>query len=140
MNQVRMGRISQEIKKAVSHAISFEMHDPAIDDMTSVSDVSISNDLSYANVYISVMGTQWDKRQTLEALDKASGFLKSRIAEKVKIRQIPELRFHIDESIERGMYMDDLIAKTMEVDRRNQQDRGDLDENGNLIIRDEEDE
>ena len=128
MDNIRLARISQELKKVLSHAISFDLNDPKISAMTSVSDIRVSNDLSYADIYISVMGTEWDKKQTLEGLDKATGYLKNIIAKEVKIRLIPELRFHLDNSIEYGLYMDKLIRETLEKDRLNAQKREDCEE------------
>lgn len=130
MNHRRMGRISQEIKKCLSHAIIYDMKDPRIAPMTSVTDVTISSDLSYCDAFISVMGKEWDKKQTIEGLEAASGFLKNQLASKVDLRQIPEIRFHLDESIERGMKMDALIDQVIQKDRENQRARGDLEQEG----------
>ena len=124
MNEKRLGRISQEVKKALSEAIFFELKDPKISTVLTLSEVRVSNDLSYTDVYVSVMGSDWDQRQTLEGLENAQGFLKNYLAHHVKIRQIPELRFHLDDSIEHGMYMDKLIAETMRKDEENQDARG----------------
>ena len=130
MNHKRMGRISQEIKKVLSHAIIYEMKDPRIAPMTSVTDVTVSSDLSYCDAFISVMGKEWDKKQTIEGLEAAAGFLKNQMATKLDLRQIPELRFHLDESIERGMKMDALIDRVIQKDRESQMARGDLDREG----------
>lgn len=116
MNEKRLGRISQEVKKALSEAVFFALKDPKIASVLTLSEVRVSSDLSYADIYVSVMGSDWDKRQTLEGLSNAEGFLKNYLAHHVKLRQIPELRFHLDDSIEHGMYMDKLIADTMRKD------------------------
>lgn len=116
MNEKRLGRISQEVKKALSEAVFFALKDPKIASVLTLSEVRVSSDLSYADIYVSVMGSDWDKRQTLEGLSNAEGFLKNYLAHHVKLRQIPELRFHSDDSIEHGMYMDKLIADTMRKD------------------------
>lgn len=116
MNEKRLGRISQEVKKALSEAVFFALKDPKIASVLTLSEVRVSSDLSYADIYVSVMGSDWDKRQTLEGLSNAEGFLKNYLAHNVKLRQIPELRFHPDDSIEHGMYMDKLIADTMRKD------------------------
>ena len=116
MNEKRLGRVSQEVKKALSEAVFFALKDPKIASVLTLSEVRVSSDLSYADIYVSVMGSDWDKRQTLEGLNNAEGFLKNYLAHHVKLRQIPELRFHPDDSIEHGMYMDKLIADTMRKD------------------------
>lgn len=119
MDNIRIGRISQEVKKVISKAISFDLKDPKVSDKTSVTDVKVSNDLSYADIYVTVMGTEWDKNQTIDGLENAEGYLKNSIATGMNIRQIPELRFHLDESIEYGMYMDKLIEETIAKDEKN---------------------
>lgn len=125
MNEKRVGRISQEVKKALSQAIFFELKDPKIAEVLTLSEAKVSNDLSYADIYVSVMGSEWEQRQTLEGLDQARGFIKRYLAQHVKLRQVPELRFHLDSSIEHGMYMDKLIAETLKKDAENQAARGD---------------
>lgn len=127
MNEKRLGRISQEVKKALSEAIFFALKDPKIASVLTLSEVRVSNDLSYADIYVSVMGSDWDKRQTIEGLRNAEGFLKNYLAHHVKLRQIPELRFHLDDSIEHGMYMDKLIADTLRKDEESRAARGDTD-------------
>ena len=127
MNEKRLGRISQEVKKALSEAIFFALKDPKIASVLTLSEVCVSNDLSYADIYVSVMGSDWDKRQTIEGLRNAEGFLKNYLAHHVKLRQIPELRFHLDDSIEHGMYMDKLIADTLRKDEESRAARGDAD-------------
>ncbi|MDD7593611.1 MAG: 30S ribosome-binding factor RbfA [Peptoniphilaceae bacterium] len=124
MNEKRVGRISQEVKKALSEAIFFELKDPKIAEVLTVSEVRVSSDLSYADVYVSVMGTDWEQRQTLEGLEQARGFMKNYLARHVKLRQVPELRFHLDGSIAHGMYMDQLIAETLAKDDASRRARG----------------
>lgn len=127
MKEKRLGRISQEVKKALSEAIFFTLKDPKIASVLTLSEVRVSNDLSYADIYVSVMGSEWDKRQTMEGLCNAEGFLKNYLATHVKLRQIPELRFHLDDSIEHGMYMDKLIADTLRQDDESRAARGETD-------------
>lgn len=125
MNLRRMGRIAQEIKKVIAYDVSFVLNDPKISDRTSVTDVTISSDLSYCDIYVSVLGTEWEKKQSLEGLEGAKGFLKNELSQKIMLRQIPELRFHLDESIERGMKMDELISQVIAKDDESRRLRGD---------------
>lgn len=128
MNDKRIRRISQEIKKIVSTTINQDIEDPKVSKMTSISDVKVSSDLSYADIYISVLGTMWEKGQTMEGLENAKGFIKKSLASELKIRQIPEIRFHLDETIERAMYMDELIKNALESDRRIQEEANRLED------------
>ena len=86
--------------------------------MVSVTDVEVTNDLSYADVYISVLGDEKKKDDVMEALDQATGYIKILIGERMRLRTMPEFRFKFDESIERGAYMDKLIAETIAKDKK----------------------
>ncbi len=103
----RIRRISEEVKKAISVMLINGIKDPRITSMISVTDVEVTNDLRYAFVYISILGG--DKEESLEGLNSARGYIRREVGRQVKIRYAPEIIFKIDDSIERGMYMDELI-------------------------------
>ncbi len=106
----RSGRLGEEIRKIISSLIiRGELKDPDINPMTSVTAVDVSSDGSYATVYLSVMGTDEDKKATLKALKRASGFIRNNIGKAVKIRHIPELSFKIDTALEYGMHISGII-------------------------------
>lgn len=120
MNKKRTARISSEVKREISKIIANDLNDPrlTIDAMVSVTDVEVTNDLSYADVYISVLGNEKNKDDVMEALDQATGYIKILIGERMRLRTMPEFRFKFDESIERGAYMDKLIAETIAKDKK----------------------
>ena len=120
MNKKRTARISSEVKREVSKIIANDLNDPrlSMDAMVSVTDVEVTNDLSYADVYISVLGDDKNKEDVMEALDQATGYIKILIGERMRLRTMPEFRFKFDESIERGAYMDKLIAETIAKDKK----------------------
>lgn len=103
----RIRRISEEVKKAISVMLINGIKDPRITSMISVTDVEVTNDLRYAFVYISILGG--DKEESLEGLNSARGYIRREVGRQVKLRYAPEVIFKIDDSIERGMYMDELI-------------------------------
>lgn len=109
MNSKRINRISEEVKKIVSELIYNGLKDPRINQMTSVTNVEVTRDLSFANIYISVLGNKDDKDNTLVGLNNASGFIRKEIARKIDLRYTPEPKFHLDESIEQGIYLSKLI-------------------------------
>ena len=76
-----------------------------------VTDVKITNELSYMYVYYTVFGAEKQREKTQQALNRANGFIKNNIAHRVKMRKIPELVFKYDESYEKGQRIDDLINK-----------------------------
>ena len=103
----RIRRISEEVKKAISVMLINGIKDPRITSMISVTDVEVTNDLRYAFVYISILGG--DKEESLEGLNSARGYIRREVGRQVKLRYAPEIIFKIDDSIERGMYMDEMI-------------------------------
>ncbi|MTI48039.1 30S ribosome-binding factor RbfA [Sporosalibacterium faouarense] len=111
MSSKRIGRISEEVKKIVSSIIRNDLKDPRIATMTSVTRVEVTRDLRYANIYFTVLGKDSEKHKTLKALEKAKGFVRRGIGEKLNLRYTPEPIFHLDESIEHGIYISKLIDK-----------------------------
>ncbi len=109
-NSIKNTRINQEVQKELSNLILLEVKDPRIAPMTSVSDVEVAPDLKSAKVYISVLGDEEVKKETLKGLKSAAPFLRSCLAKSMNMRNTPELRFVLDESFEYGMHMNELIS------------------------------
>lgn len=109
-NSIKNTRINQEVQKELSNLILFEVKDPRIAPMTSVSDVEVAPDLKSAKVFISVLGDPAVKDATIKGLKSAAPFLRSCLAKNLNLRNTPELRFILDESLEYGMHMNELIA------------------------------
>lgn len=109
-NSIKNTRINQEVQKELSNLILFEVKDPRIAPMTSVSDVEVAPDLKSAKVFISVLGDASVKDATMKGLKNAASFLRSSLAKNLNLRNTPELRFILDESLEYGMHMNELIA------------------------------
>ena len=105
----RTRRIAEEIRKIVSTMLINGIKDPRIKSLVSVTDVEVTSDLSYAYVYISILGG--DEESTLEGLKSACGYIRREVGKNIKIRHIPEIIFKIDDSLLKGMYMDELIKK-----------------------------
>ena len=98
-----------EVQRELSKVISQEMKDPRIDPMTSVIAVEVTPDLKQAKVYVSVFGSDEKKQSTLEGLRSATPFIRKHLAKTINLRNTPELRFYMDESIEYGVNMSKLI-------------------------------
>lgn len=110
MSKVRTNRVAEQIKKELGIILQREMKDPRVGFVT-VTGVEVTNDLSIAKVYISVMGSPEQQNETLKALDKAQGFLRSELGSRIQMRHIPELQFKIDQSIEYGNKIETLISQ-----------------------------
>jgi ribosome-binding factor A len=97
--RIRISRVGEQIKKELSQLIQQELKDPRIGFVT-VTGVEMSGDLQIAKVYISVMGNEEQKQETLAGLEKAKGYLRSEIGHRVSLRHVPELIFSIDQSLD----------------------------------------
>ena len=108
-NSIKNTRINMEVQRELSKVISQEMKDPRIDPMTSVIAVDVTPDLKQAKVYVSVLGSDEKKQATLEGLESATPFIRKHLASTINLRNTPELKFYMDESIEYGVNMSKLI-------------------------------
>ncbi len=95
--------------------------------MITISDINVARDLSYAKIYISPVGSDDEQliKDTLKALNKAAGFIRHQLREAVDLRFIPQLRFVIDESINRGLYLSHLIDEAIAADEQVEKKRDD---------------
>jgi len=109
----RTDRISEEIKREVSAIIHNELKDPRLPKMVSVLSAEATRDLRYAKIYISVLGTEQEEKDAIQALKSAAGFIRREIGRRLKLRYTPELIFELDHSIERGVYITKLINDTV---------------------------
>ena len=101
MSSRRTARVASVIREVVSTSILQELRDPRIKNVT-VLGAEVSPDLRYAKVKISVMGNEKAEALTLHGLESARGYLQSKVAERVKTRYTPELRFEIDRGISKS--------------------------------------
>lgn len=107
-NENRLNRINEELKKEISHIITFELKNPDATGLISVTKVKITPDLKYAKVYVSMLNSK-SKEKTLEALKKSAGYIRSEIAKRVNLRITPELVFEEDDSMEYGEKIDRIL-------------------------------
>ena len=107
-NENRLNRINEELRKEISHIISFELKNPDATGLISVTKVKITPDLKYAKVYVSMLNSK-SKEKPLEALKKSAGYIRSGIAKKINLRITPELLFEEDDSMEYGMKIDSIL-------------------------------
>ena len=106
----RKQKLEAQIKKLVGTLIVTEIKDPRIGFVT-VTHVDLSKDYAYADVHVSVLGDDNDKKITLQGLQSARGFIQYKVGKALRIRTIPEIRFHLDTSIEKGVDMVNLLEK-----------------------------
>lgn len=106
----RTDRLDSLFLKEISSIIQFDLNDPKIGFAT-VSEVKISPDLSLAKVYVSFFGKNYKKRDGIEALRRAKGFIKTELAHRIKIRKIPDLEFIVDDSLDKAEHIESIINK-----------------------------
>lgn len=107
-NYSRSERVSEEVKREMA-AVIRELKDPRLPNMVSVMNVKVTKDLKFAKAYISVMGDEKTKKDALLALKSASGFIRREISRRLNLRNTPEFTFVLDDSIEYGAHIQDLL-------------------------------
>ena len=101
-NSIKNTRINGEVQRELSNIIRGEIKDPRINPLTSVVAVEVAPDLKTCKAYISVLGDEESQAKTLAGLKSAEGFIRSKLAKTVNLRNTPEIRFVLDQSIEYG--------------------------------------
>ena len=115
-NSVKHVRVNQAVQRELSNIIRNEVKDPRVGIMTSVTAVDVATDLKTCKDYISILGNEEEKAETMKALEKAEGFIRRTLAANLNLRNTPEIRFVEDDSIEYGVNMSELIDKVIEKD------------------------
>ena len=116
MSQLKKERLEATMQKELSIILRDEVKDPALR-MCTVTSVTVTNDLSIAKVYISFM--EHEKRG-MDALERSKGFIRSKLAHVLKIRKCPELHFVVDDSLEYGNHIEELIRKIHKAEEEKQ--------------------
>ena len=109
-NSIKNTRINAEVQRELSNIIRQELKDPRIGLMTSVTAVEVAPDLKTCKAYISVLGSDQSKADTLAGLKSAVGYIRRQLAKNLNLRNTPEIKFVLDESIEYGVTMSKMIA------------------------------
>ena len=107
----RIERVNNLIRQEISELLQRQVKDPRLGSFIAVTEVSTSPDLKYAKIFVSRIGSEKEKQETLSVLAAASGFFRNELARRLSLRRIPELSFYWDDSIERGTYLLQLIDR-----------------------------
>lgn len=127
----RTQRVGDFLKQELARLIQLEVRDPRVG-MASITGVEVARDLSYAKVFVTILGknSEEEAKPAIEALNHASGFLRTQVSKVMSARTTPKLRFVFDKSIVRGAQMSKLIDDVIEQDREHARQRGDDDRDG----------
>jgi ribosome-binding factor A len=110
MTAGRMRRVDEAMREVLSDAITSELKDPRVGFVT-VTAVETSADLRHARVYVSVLGTDAERRRSLDGLRSAHGYLQRRVADELRLRHTPTLDFAYDDTADRGLRIAELIER-----------------------------
>ena len=113
----RTERLCNLIRQEISALLQREVSDPRLGGLISVTRVSLSMDLKHATVFVSILGDQARKREMLAGFAAASGFLRCHVAERLKLRRVPALDFRLDDSIEEGARILEVINRISDGDK-----------------------
>ena len=116
-NNNRLGRIDEEYRKELSQIIGYELKNPNVTGMISVTKVKVTTDLKYAKIYVSILNSK-NIKETMDGLKKSSGFIRSELAKRINLRNTPELIFEIDDSIEYGAKIDSILKEILPEERK----------------------
>jgi len=108
--------VGDEIQKIISGILSNKLNDPRVPLMTTVTAVKMSKDLSHATVFISVFGDERTKKEAMDAIEHAKGFIRYETVQQINLRVAPELHFKLDNTLDEAERMDALIKKTIAED------------------------
>ena len=115
-NSIKNTRINGEVQRVLAEIIRGEIKDPRISPWTSVVAVEVAPDLKSCKAWISVLGDEEARENTLQGLKSAEGFIKRQIAKTINLRNTPEITFVMDQSIEYGVKMSHLIDEVTKKD------------------------
>ena len=111
MVQFRRERLGDQLRVEIADLIQKEVRDPRVGFVT-VTEVRMSPDLKHARVYVSILGDEEQTVESLDALERSRGFLKSQIGHRLKLRYVPQLRFVLDETLDKSARIESLLKET----------------------------
>lgn len=118
MEKKRIKRLNSLLKEVLSEVIMKEVKDPRLARLVTVTEVDIAGDLRTAKVSISIIGTDKERRDTIEALESAAGYIAISASKKVVMRYFPSLSFKLDTSVDQQMRINDLLEKIHDEEKK----------------------
>jgi ribosome-binding factor A len=111
MSKHRQSRINEEVRRVISEIMMSGLKDPRISKLCSVVAAEVTPDLKFAKVYISILGSDEEKKNTLAGLNSAAGFIRRELGARIDLRNNPEVHFELDKSIEHGARIMDILSE-----------------------------
>jgi ribosome-binding factor A len=114
----RTRRIAEQIQRELADVIRLELKDPRVPPLVTITDVEVSPDQSHAKVFFTILGDAEKIANTAQGLMRASGFLRTQLAQRMNLRTVPQLEFKYDASVERGVKLTRLIDEAVSSSRK----------------------
>ena len=112
-NNKRLTRINDEIMREAAEIIRSEIKDPRVNTITSVTKAVVTNDLKLCRLYVSIMGGDDHKKEVISGLNSSKSFIRRLLAERVNLRNTPEISFHVDDSLDYSYKIDALLKQAV---------------------------
>lgn len=109
--RIRPERVAETIKREMADILANKMRDPRLGGMISVTDVEVTPDLASAKIFVSVLAEGAERDRVLEALTHSAGFVRHELAPRLGLREMPEIRFLLDTSIQQGARVEELLRR-----------------------------
>jgi len=109
--RIRPEKVAHLMRREIAEIVLMQLRDPRMSTMMSVTDVEVTSDLSFARVYVSMLGDDSQRALSLKALQHAAGFIRRELGDRLGLREVPELRFMLDASLDRGARVDELLRR-----------------------------
>lgn len=109
--RIRPEKVAHLMRREIADILENRLRDPRLGSTVTVTDVEVTQDLSFARVYVTVLGDEAARAQALETLARASGFVRREIGGRLDLREVPEIRFVYDDSLDRGHRVEDLLRR-----------------------------
>ena len=125
----RARRVADQMQRELSELIRLEIKDPRVG-MLTITEVEVTRDMDHAKVFFTTLGGNPEHDACLEGLQRASGFLRTQLSQRMQLRQVPKLSFVYDHSVERGVQLSQLIESAVAEDRTRNPEAADVDTSG----------
>lgn len=109
--RIRPEKVAHLMRREVADILENRLRDPRLGSTVTVTDVEVTQDLSFARVYVTVLGDEAQRAQAMETLARAGGFIRRELGGRLDLREVPEIRFLYDDSLDRGHRVEDLLRR-----------------------------
>ena len=109
--RIRPEKVAHLMRREVADILEHRLRDPRLSSAVTVTDVEVTPDLAFARIYVTVLGDAASRERVLEALGHAAGFVRRELGSRLDLREVPEIRFQYDGSLDRGARVDDLLRR-----------------------------